>query len=47
MFTQILRLGIVLVKLKLSFASTLAIAGRPLPLVAVRASCLLTNFLRP
>ena len=38
--TQVLRLGIVLVGLKLSFASTMAIAGRALPIVAV---CLLVS----
>jgi len=39
---QILQLGIVLVGLKLSFASTLAIAGRALPVVA---ACLLVSSL--
>ena len=38
--THVLRLGIVLVGLKLSFASTLAIAGRALPIVA---ACLLVS----
>ena len=38
--TQVLRLGIVLVGLKLSFASALVIAGRALPIVA---TCLLVS----